>query len=48
MSKGKCAAKAANRAAATDNEVIVELRRKLAEAQKERDSLHTELDAHAH
>ncbi len=45
MSKGKYAAKAANRAAATDNEVIVELRRKLAEAQKERDSLQAELDA---
>lgn len=45
MSKGKYAAKAINRAAATDNEVIVDLRRKLSEAEAQRDSLASELDA---
>lgn len=45
MAKGKYAARAVNRAAAIDNDVIVELRAKLAAAEADRDRLAGELDA---
>ena len=45
MATGKYAARAANRAAALDNEVIADLRAKLAAAQTERDRLAGELEA---
>lgn len=43
MTKGKYAARAANRAVAFDNEVIVELRTKLAVVEAEREGLRNEL-----
>jgi len=45
MSKGKYAAKASNRAAAIDNEVIADLRHRLADADAENTRLNVELDA---
>lgn len=45
MSKGKYAAKAANRAVALDNEVIAQLRADLEQARQQRDDLSRELDA---